>query len=134
MKMIFLYRTQGCFNSKQLNVSNSLLFARLFESYFEKLREKFCMLIIIIVFPYSKTKGQEKAGTFNNVYMAHWSCLDLPQPLRIKSSVYVHNSLSYHTNFPSLSLPLHSLSAFITPLLQFFSYFSHYAGAERCEE
>lgn len=42
------------------------------------------------------------AGTFNNVYMAHWSCLDLPQPyLRIKSSVFMYIILSHHTKIVS---------------------------------
>lgn len=39
-----------------------------------------------------KGRWLRNAGTFNNVYMAHWSFLDLPQPLRIKNCVYVHNS------------------------------------------
>lgn len=49
--------------------------------------------------------------------------------LRIKNSVYVHNSPSYHTNF--LPSPSHSPSRSISH--QFFSYFA-FCWCERCEE
>lgn len=71
-------------------------------------------------------KGDQEMPAHSTMCIWHigLACLDLPQPLRIKNSVYVHNSRSYHTNFLPL-IPSHSYN---------FPRFSHFAWCEMRED